>query len=102
MEKSTQTYNIIGSNIDKYNFLSDSEELKRMMKTLFNKYVNTTFTAYSTIEDIEKASISSLNIVIRKEVLKAAKLMEEKFNIPYIYIYEYLWAQKFNSIYRKG
>ncbi len=84
-----QTYNIIGSNIDKYNFLSDSEEIKRIMKTIFNKNINTMFTAYTTIEEIEKASLASINIVMRKEGLKAAKIMEEKFNIPYVYMNMY-------------
>ena len=78
-------YNIIGSNIDKYNFLSDTYEVKRMMKSLFNKESNTIFTSNTSVEDIENASKASLNIVIRKEGLKAAKYMEEKYNIPYVY-----------------
>ena len=89
VKQSTQTYNILGSNIDKYNFLSDVSELERMMDVIFDKKVNTIFTAYTTIEDIERASIASLNIVIKKEALKAAKLMEEKFGIPYIYVNMY-------------
>ena len=78
-------YNIIGSNIDKYNFLSDTYEVKRMMESLFNKEANTIFTSDTSVEDIENASKASLNIVIRKEGLKAAKYMEEKYNIPYVY-----------------
>lgn len=78
-------YNIIGSNIDKYNFLSDTYEVKRMMKSLFNKESNTIFTSNTSVEDIENASKASLNIVVRKEGLKAAKYMEEKYNIPYVY-----------------
>ena len=78
-------YNIIGSNIDKYNYLSDVEELKRTMKELFNKDVNTVFTSDTSIESIENAANASLNIVVRKEGLKAAQYMKEKYNIPYIY-----------------
>ncbi|MGL4106704.1 nitrogenase component 1 [Clostridium sp. LP20] len=78
-------FNIIGSNIDGYNFLSDAEEIKRMMKTFFNKDLNTTFTAYTSVEKLEEAGKASLNIVIRKEGLKAAEYMKEKFNIPYVY-----------------
>ena len=83
--RDSNKYNIIGSNIDKYNFLSDLKEVKRIMKDLFNKDVNTIFTSNTSIEDIEKASNASLNIVLRKEGLKAAKYMEKKYNIPYVY-----------------
>ena len=55
-----------------------------MMKSIFNKEVNTIFTAYTDIE-LEGASRLHLNIVIRKEGLKAAEYMENKFNIPYVY-----------------
>ena len=85
IEKDINKYNIIGANIDKYNYLSDVEELKRTMKDLFNKEANTIFTCDTSIESIENASNASLNIVVRKEGLKAAKYMEEKYNIPYIY-----------------
>ena len=66
-EQDINKYNIIGSNIDKYNFLSDTYEVKRMMKSLFNKESNTIFTSNTSVEDIENASKASLNIVVRKE-----------------------------------
>ena len=84
-ERDLNKYNIIGANVDKYNFLSDVEELKRTMKELFNKEANTIFTCDTSIEDIENAAKASLNIVVRKEGLKAAKYMKEKYNIPYVY-----------------
>ncbi|MBW4862341.1 MAG: nitrogenase component 1 [Paeniclostridium sp.] len=78
-------YNILGANIDKYNYLSDVKEVERIMNDLFDKKLNTTFTANTSIDEIEEASKASLNIVIRKEALKAAEYMKEKYNIPYIY-----------------
>lgn len=84
-EKDISRYNIIGSNIDKYNFEADVKELERMMKELFNKKLNTVFTSNTSIEKIEKASNAALNIVVREEGLKAAEFMKEKYNIPYIY-----------------
>ena len=84
-KEKTDTFNILGCNIDSYNFLSDSMEVKRMMKELFNKEVNTIFTAYTSVEEIEGAAGASLNIVLRKEGIKAAQYMKEKYNIPYIY-----------------
>lgn len=96
--RDSNKYNIIGSNIDKYNFLSDLEEIKRIMKDLFNKDVNTIFTSNTSIEDIEKASNASLNIVLRKEGLKAAKYMEKKYNIPYVYSKLYGLSNTMNFI----
>lgn len=84
-KQNNNKYNIIGYNIDKYNFGSDVKELERIMKELFDKDLNTVFTCNTSIEEIEKASSASLNIVVRKEGLKAAKLMKEKYNIPYVY-----------------
>lgn len=81
----TKKYNIIGSNIDSFNFLSDGEEIKRMMKDIFNKDLNTIFTAYTSVDELEKASMAELNIVTRKEGLEAAKYMKEKYDIPYVY-----------------
>lgn len=79
------SFNIIGCTIDQFNFLSDCEEIKRMMKTFFKKEVNATFTSYTSIDEIENASKSSLNIVLRKEGIKAADFMKDKYNIPYVY-----------------
>lgn len=78
-------YNIIGCNIDSFNFSADRVEIERIMRELFNKEINTVFTANTTIEEIENASRAEFNIVLRKEGLSLAKYMEKKFNIPYVY-----------------
>ncbi|MGL4362725.1 nitrogenase component 1 [Paraclostridium bifermentans] len=83
--KDINKYNILGFNIDKYNYLSEAKELERLMRELFNKDLNTVFTANSSIEDIENSTKASLNIVVRKEALKAAEHMKEQYNIQYIY-----------------
>ena len=84
-DKDPMKYNILGFTMDRYNYLSDVEELKRMMSVLFNKEVQTIFTCNTTIEEIEQASSASLNIVIRREALKAAQYLEKTYGIPYIY-----------------
>lgn len=84
-DKDPMKYNILGFTMDRYNYLSDVEELKRMMSVLFNKEVQTIFTCNTTIEEIEQASSASLNIVIRREALKAAQYLEKIYGIPYIY-----------------
>ena len=78
-------YNILGMTIDRYNFASDVEEIKRMMYGLYTKEVNTVFTCDTSIDEIENAAEAGLNIVVRREALKAALYMKEKFGIPYVY-----------------
>ncbi|AFS77448.1 nitrogenase iron-molybdenum cofactor biosynthesis protein NifE [Gottschalkia acidurici 9a] len=83
--KKKNTYNIIGSNIDMYNFLSDTEEIKKMMKCAFNMDVNTTFTAYTSIDEIENAGSAEINLILRNEGIKGAKILEKSNSIPYHY-----------------
>ncbi|MGL5086020.1 MAG: nitrogenase component 1, partial [Clostridium sp.] len=78
-------YNIIGVNIDSFNYESDGKEIQRTMKEIFNKELNTLFTANTSVEDIEKAALAELNIVIRRDGLKLAEYMKEKYNIPFVY-----------------
>jgi len=78
-------YNILGMTIDRYNFVSDTEEIKRMMTGLYAKEINTIFTCDTSMEAIERAAEVGLNIVVRREALKAAIYMKEKFGIPYVY-----------------
>ncbi|GAA0122417.1 MAG: nitrogenase component 1 [Clostridium argentinense] len=83
--KKINTYNIIGNNVDMFNFLSDAEEIKSIMKESFNAEVKTIFTAYTSIEQIENSSESQLNLVLRGEGIKAAKLLEKEYNMDYYY-----------------
>ena len=85
----TNTFNIIGSNLDSFNFLSDVEEMKTMVKKAFDYDVNTVFTAYSSLQEIENASEAKFNIVLRQEGIKCAEFLKEKFNQPYICIRPY-------------
>ncbi len=78
-------YNIIGCTIDSYNFLSDRTEIENILHETFGMKLNTCFTAYTSVEEIEQAAKAKYNIVIRREGLKCAEYMKEHFNIPYVY-----------------
>ncbi|GMQ58707.1 hypothetical protein AN1V17_31020 [Vallitalea sediminicola] len=82
-------YNILGLGIYNYNQSSDFNEIKRMMKENFSLELGTTFMLNTNINDIEQASKALINIVIHKEGLKAAKLLEEAYDQPYIYLTPY-------------
>lgn len=83
--KKENTFNIIGNNIDTFNFLSDVEEIKNLMKNIFNLDINTTFTAYTSIEEIENASDANFNLVLRGEGIEAAKTIKKSNNIDFYY-----------------
>lgn len=83
--KKSKSYNIIGNNGDTFNFLSDVEEIKSLMRNGFDFDVNTIFTAYTSIEEIEKASKAEINLVLRGEGIKAAKTLQKTHNIDYDY-----------------
>ena len=83
--KQSKTYNIIGNNVDVFNFLSDMEEIKNMMKNGFDFDSNTIFTAYTSIDEIEKTTMGEINLVLRGEGLKAARTLQKEHNMDYYY-----------------
>ncbi|GMG96494.1 nitrogenase component 1 [Tepidimicrobium xylanilyticum] len=83
--KKLQSYNIIGNNADTFNFLSDAEEIKRLMKNVFDCNINTIFTAYTSIDEIEKTTEGQINLVLRREGLKAATTLQKEYNMNYYY-----------------
>lgn len=78
-------YNIIGSNIDSYNFEADKTEIVTILKETFGLRVNACLTAYTSVSEIEQLAKAKYNIVLRKEGLKCAEYLQEKFGIPYVY-----------------
>lgn len=84
-EKIHKTYNIIGCNIDNFNFASDLNEIERLIKQYFGYRLNAVFTANSSIKQIEEASKAEFSIVLRSEGLECAKILNERFQMPYYF-----------------
>ncbi len=78
-------YNLIGCNIDSYNFLSDRTEITELLSKVFDLKLNTCFTAYTSVAEIEQAARARYNIVLRREGIPCAEYMKEKYGIPYVY-----------------
>ena len=83
VEKRPNTYNILGCNIDSYNYLSDLVEVQDMMKQCFGMELNTVFTANTSVEELERASMAQFNLVLRSEALESARIMKESFDIDF-------------------
>lgn len=86
IDRSEETsYNILGSCADIYKFKADTDEIIRILESSFNMKVNCILTSDTDISDIENISRAHINIVLREEGLKAAKYLEKKYKIPYLY-----------------
>lgn len=91
------TCNIVGSSIDFARYDSDINELKRMLQHAFSMKVQCVLTSdkledhdsikrvNTSISSIEHMGESSINLVIRREGIKAAKELEKRFHTPYLY-----------------
>ena len=78
-------YNIVGSQIDYYNYRSDVKEIMRLMKKYFNLECNIVFTSECSIQDIKYAADAEFNIIMRSEAIDAAQVLQERFDQPYIF-----------------
>ncbi len=82
-EKLEHTYNIIGSNIDLYNFAADCKEVKTIMTDCFGLRLNSVFTAGSSVKQIEGAARAGFNLVLRAEGSDCAEILKQKFGMDY-------------------
>lgn len=78
------TYNIIGACADDYNYAADCLEVDRIMKEAFDGENVCTLTSNTSIKEIENMGAVHLNIVMRSEGEKAAKVLERNFGTPYV------------------
>ena len=79
------TYNVIGSSMDWYNYQADLNEIERLMTAAFGLGPKAVFTTGSSMGDLMAAGEAACNIVIRKEGLACAKILEQRFGQPYFY-----------------
>lgn len=77
-------FNLLGLGIHDYNHRSDYYEIKRLMWEYFSLDIGTTFTLDTSIEAIAQASKAMINLVVNKEGLEAAKILEVVYKQPYV------------------
>jgi len=81
-EKEENSVNLIGFKQDEIKAYSDLLEIERMLNSQ-GITVNSVLTN-SRFEQIKKAPEASLNIVLGGDGLENAKIMREKFDVPYV------------------
>lgn len=78
------TFNIIGSCADLYRFGADALEVRRLMKGAFGMEAACVLSHDCTVQDIKEMGKSWVNLVIRREGIPAARVLEKKFGTPYV------------------
>ena len=80
-----RTYNVIGSGMDRYNYRADLKEIQRLMAEAFGFVPKAVFSADSSMREMASAGEADCNIVIRKEGISCAKILEDRFGQPFFY-----------------
>ncbi len=91
-------FNIFGSICDTARFASDAREIKRIMEGAFHMEAICTLTSEAKVEDLFHMDEASINLILRKEGIKAAKLLEREYEIPYLYYAPYGYENTLNWI----
>ncbi|MCL2045094.1 MAG: nitrogenase component 1 [Oscillospiraceae bacterium] len=78
------TYNIIGSCPDLFRYKADAVEITRLMEGAFGMDPCCILSSDTSISAIEKMGSAHVNLVIRREGIPAAQLLEKRFGTPYV------------------
>ena len=79
------TYNIIGSQVDCYNYRSDLKEMKRLLMEYYGLECGAVLTAESSMKEIYQAAGADFNVVMRSEGIDAAEVLQNRFGMPYVF-----------------
>lgn len=79
------TCNIIGSAIDLHLFEADAREIERILKEAFGMKVSCVLSTRAEVKSIKKLGEATVNLVIRREGIKAGEVLKKRFGTPYLY-----------------
>ncbi len=79
------SFNIIGSCPDLFNFGPDAIETERMLKGAFGMDTNCIFSSDCSVTDLFDLGKAHVNVVIRREGIAAARVLEKKFGTPWVF-----------------
>lgn len=81
----TVTYNLIGPCIDAAKFQADSYELQRILKAALGLEPLCILPLNTSVHQIKKMGRAHINLVLRREGIKAADSLKEIFQTDYVY-----------------
>ena len=79
------TYNLIGSCMDLAKFEADALELKRLLKEALGMEPICVLSSEASVSQIEEMGSAHINLVLRREGLKAAEELKSRFGTEYVY-----------------
>ncbi|MBE5992881.1 MAG: hypothetical protein E7247_10895 [Paenibacillaceae bacterium] len=82
-------FNVFGISCDWSRFQADTAEICRMMRNGFNMEPAAILGSSCSMDQISQMTKAKITLVIRKEGLKAAKLLYKQNGIPYLYLAPY-------------
>lgn len=83
------SFNVFGISCDWSRFQADTAEICRMMKKGFDMEPAAILGSSCSMNQICQMTKAKITLVIRKEGLKAAKLLYKQWGIPYLYLAPY-------------
>lgn len=83
------SFNVFGISCDWSRFQADTVEICRMMRNGFNMEPAAILGSSCSMDQISQMTKAKITLVIRKEGLKAAKLLYKQNDIPYLYLAPY-------------
>ncbi|WP_349672385.1 nitrogenase component 1 [Lacrimispora sp.] len=86
------SFNLFGISCDWSRFQADAAEICRIMKKGFDMEPAAILGSSCSMDQICQMTKAKITLVIRKEGLKAAKLLYRQYGIPYIYLAPYGFA----------
>ncbi|SHO47087.1 nitrogenase component 1 [Anaerocolumna xylanovorans] len=79
------TCNIIGSSIDLHLFEADAREIERLLNGAFGIKVSCVLSTRADVKSIKKLGEAAINLVLRREGIKAGETLKKSFGTPYLY-----------------
>ena len=77
-------YNLIGSCPDLFRFQEDAAEIARLMRGAFGMEAACELTSGASVASMRAMGRASVNLVIRREGLPAARFLKERFGTPMV------------------
>ncbi|NSW95461.1 MAG: hypothetical protein HPY62_12205, partial [Bacteroidales bacterium] len=78
-------FNILGCCADEFNHRAEAEEIRQLLQGLFGVKINCILSAKASIDDCKAMGNADVNIVLRREALAAAQILQDRFGIPSVY-----------------
>lgn len=93
-----KTFNILGASLYRYREASNINELARLLGEAFDLELNATLFYDTSVSKLKKLGTAAINIVTSERFLALAKVLENAFGTPYLYVAPYGYKATINML----